>query len=174
MAYEPSLLLEMIRVPKAEATGDKKAKGWVNRAVILKDRTDTLNGAEFDYPTFNSFRPIYEFLNLNGEHLGIDTTRTSVDSLDNPESGYARRQRVKVVLEEIQNLFVEAGLSSRKDEDKRTIFAILKTGFGTSAWTAVEALPLEELEFGKVQVVAELVSKGLMADPTAQPEVVAA
>lgn len=165
MAYEPSLLIEMVRVNKSDAGRNKKAKGWVNRAVVIKDRTDTMNGHVVDYPTFESFRSVYEFLNLGGEHLGIDTSRSSEDSLDNPESGYARRQRVKVVLEEIQNLFVEAGLSSRKDDDKRVTLAILKVAFATTSWSAVEAMSLEALESGRSQVIAELVTRGLMEDP---------
>jgi hypothetical protein len=90
--FEPSLVIEMERVPKNQEAldmiKDRKKKqgfkpkigsGWIHRAHILKDRTDTLNGKEFDYPSFDDFLPHFESLNIGGEHLGVDTTRTSED-----------------------------------------------------------------------------------------------
>lgn len=167
MAYEPSLLIEMERLPKAGVMGNPKLKGFVNRAVILKDRTTLMNGEEIDYPTYESFRPIIQRLNIGGAHVGVDTSRNSVAYVEGPGSSVERKQRVAVVLEEIKNLFVEAGVNSRTDDGKRDMIRYLRSAFGTSAWTQVEGMRLEVLEEGLQRLAKAFADKGMIQTESA-------
>ena len=60
-------------VVSAKAPGG--GKGWIHRATVIKDRWGVMNGAEIDEPSFASFLPVIERLNIGGEHVGIDATR---------------------------------------------------------------------------------------------------
>src|SRR3990172_10901399 len=50
MGYEPSLLIEMERIKK------EGGRGWIHRSTVLKDRSDLLDGSQFDDPTFDNFK----------------------------------------------------------------------------------------------------------------------
>jgi hypothetical protein len=82
MGFEPSLLVEMIQEPsaKGKARGAArlvKGRLWDYVAYIEKDRSRTINGQRIVNPTFESFRPHIEFLNLGGKHVAVDTTGDS-------------------------------------------------------------------------------------------------
>lgn len=155
MGYEPSLLLEMERVSQDD-TGrlvEGKRSGWVHRCYVLKDRSDRMNGAVLDNPTYASFAPAISFLNLGGEHVGIDTARNSESLFDSPESLSARKKKLDVVLELIPDAFVERGLGGTSAKAKELQVKAFKACFGTSSWTAICAMRLEEIEegFGKLK-----------------------
>lgn len=148
MAYEPSLLVEMVRLKRSHATKDINDRGWIHRAVILKDRSDRMNGAEIDNPTFDSFLPHVEYLNVGGAHLGVDTSRSSEDLFDSPDGAYQRKRRVDIALEEIKDALALAELDGRSKESKRRMVELLTEVFGTSSWTAIGGMQLEGLEDG--------------------------
>lgn len=149
MGYEPSLLLEMVRIRKSEITGDPNAKGLIHRCYVIKDRTDTMNGAEIDNPTYEHFRPVLAKLAIGGEHLGVDTRRRSDELIDNRErERMDRKRRIAVALEEIKNIFIENDLSGSSKEATKERLAILKKCFGTGSWSAIEGMKLEEMETG--------------------------
>jgi hypothetical protein len=143
MGYEPSLLLEMERVAREDGT-----KGWQHRATILKDRTDLMNGASILNPTFESFAPVIGFLNLGAHHVGVDTTRNSEDLFDSPDSRSDRKRKVEITLELITDTLVEGGIAGTSKADKEAQIKHLKDAFGTSSWTAIKNMRLEELESG--------------------------
>lgn len=155
MSYEPSLLLEMWRVKKSEIARDPTVTGWMHRCVVLKDRTNTMNGAEIDNPTYASFRPHLSKLNIGGEHVGLDTTRTSEDLFDSPESASKRKRQVEIALENIRDAFTLAGLGQSVSDKKRAKELALAC-FGESAWSAIDALPLEKLQYGLEKLRAAL------------------
>src|SRR3990167_7399922 len=133
MGYEPSLLLEMESIRKSEIEGDKDIKGFVNRCYVLKDRTDRMNGKQIDFPKFKDFKPVMDFLNIGGEHLGVDTTRNSEDMFENPDYSYAHRQKQKeIALEELQATLIKLGLDGTSAEAKKNRVALLESIFGTS------------------------------------------
>lgn len=153
--FEPSLLIEMERVSK----GAEPGSGWQHRAHILKDRTDTVNGKMFTFEkphekykkgdwsqTFKPFKPVFDALNIGGEHVGVDTARSSEDIFDkNGEGEGARRARqVAIALEEI-----EASLTvlwpGQSAENKQAKAAAVDSLFGVRSWTAVQSKPLDEL-----------------------------
>jgi hypothetical protein len=156
--YEPSLLIEMERVPKGNAAG----AGWIHRAHILKDRTDTINGMAFDFErpkkgykkgdwakTFKPFQPVIDHLNIGGQHITYDTTRTSetlFPGADGESRSENRGKRVTIALEEIQGALV--ALWPGMDAGSKAAKAVaIEALFGTRSWTAVESKSLEDLEF---------------------------
>lgn len=147
--FEPSLLVEMTKVKHSVTLKDPDAKGWIHRATILKDRADKINGEEFDNPTYADFLPHLNAINIGGDHRVIDADRKSDDMFDDRDHSLIKRKRlVEVTLEEIQDVFVLAEVSSRTDAGKKEMKVALKDAFGTSAWSAVQNLPLEALQEG--------------------------
>lgn len=158
MGYEPSLLIEMERVRHEDGS-----KGWTHQATILKDRTDLMNGAVIDNPTFESFAPVINFLNLGAHHVGVDTTRSSEALFESPDSRSDRKRRVEITLELITDTLVEGGIAGTSKADKEAQIKHLRDCFGTSSWTAIKSMHLEELEAGHQKL---LVALGLKAAPS--------
>lgn len=82
IGFEPSLIVEMIQEPRAKgkARGAARLKGgglWDYVAYIEKDRSRAIEGQRFVNPTFDSFRPHVEYLNLGGKHVAVDNTGDS-------------------------------------------------------------------------------------------------
>jgi hypothetical protein len=155
LAYEPSLLVELERVSLRQMKGGdkcekgKRGRGWTHRATVIKDRTDAMNGAQIDNPTFESFLPVIERLNIGGTHVGIDTSRDSQGLFASPElSTNERRRQVEIALEEVQEALTLGGLDGTAAEAKRQRVALLKRVFGTSSKTAIEGMSLEHLQAG--------------------------
>lgn len=154
--FEPSLLVEMERVSKGADAG----AGWIHRAHILKDRTDTVNGKAFDFEkppkvykagdymrTFKPFAQVFDALNIGGAHVAIDTTRTNDGIFDEQGDSESTRRvkRVTIALEEIQAALV-ALWPGQDAASKQMKMAAVETLFHTRSWTAVESKPLETLE----------------------------
>lgn len=157
--YEPSLLVEIERVSK----GAEPGKGWKHRAYILKDRTDTINGMAFDFEkprkeykagdweqTFKPFKPVFDHLNIGGEHKTIDTQRSSeqlFDTATGDSPGVARAKRAEIAAEEIQGSMV-ALFPGQDAASKKAKADLLDALFATRSWTAVESKSVEALEHG--------------------------
>lgn len=155
--FEPSLLVEMERAGKSAKPG----AGWVHRAHVLKDRTDTINGAAFDFQrikkvykvgdwqqTFKPFQPIFDALNIGGEHVGLDASRTSESRFsgrDGESEGQQWAKRRTIALEEIQGSLV-AVWPGQDAASKKSKSLLLEALFQTRSWTAVEGKRVEELE----------------------------
>lgn len=140
--YEPSLLILMERKHDIDTN-----QVW-REAHVLKDRSRLLDGQSFRNPTFETFRPHIEFLNLGGAQLGVDTTRSSDDIIHSDDRDWQwRKQQKEIVLDEIQTLLVEH-YPSQSAEHKQAKLKALKDTFDTGAWKAIEAMPLEVLRTG--------------------------
>lgn len=151
--YEPSLLLEMYKVKRSEATKDKKAKGHINRCYVLKDRSNTINGMDFDFPTFEDFSPFFNSINIGGSHMGVDTTRNSQDIFESPDRSYEeKRKKKEILLETLQDELVKAGLHGRSEKTQQERILLLEKVFGSSSKTAIENLPLDKLAEGVEQI----------------------
>src|SRR5205807_9958514 len=79
MSYEPSLLVELERSPRGVSE-----RGWIHRATVVKDRWNVMDGEKIDNPVFASFLPVIERLNIGGEHVGGDSSRTSEHLFTSP------------------------------------------------------------------------------------------
>jgi hypothetical protein len=169
--FEPSLLIEMDRMKKATPK-NPELKGWTHRATILKDRTDMIDGEQFDDPKFEVFLPHITNLNIGGKHLGVDIERTSEREFDN--NGNTERQRrvkdVAIALEEIQGEITSMFPGTTNAEKKAKIDLVVAL-FETRSWTAVEGKSLEELKAGLsvLKPIAEAYGRS-QVDGTYSPE----
>lgn len=148
MSYEPSLLLEMERVNADGAVVRGKRSGWIHRCYVLKDRTDLMNGKTIDNPSFEDFTPVVNFLNLGGEHLGVDSSRNSEHLFHSPDSLHERKKQVEITLELITDALTEGGIAGTGKKEKEAVVAAFNAVFGTSSWRAIQDMPLEKLQTG--------------------------
>lgn len=136
--YEPDLLLEM----EAVNINDK----IVNRAWVIKDRSDTMNGKSIDYPSFSSFKTFFAALNIGGEHHGVDTERTSEGRFADPDWSAAEVQKKKeILLDELKACLIKADMDGTSSESKKKRVTLLEKHFGTSSGTAIENLHPKQL-----------------------------
>ena len=142
--FEPSLNVEMesIRVEKG-----KIGSGFVNRMWILKDRSNTINGRYFDNPDFKCILPHIETLNLKAKHNILNTKRTSEEIFSSRDKAMAEYYKQRdIVCEEIKDeLVLRFG---RGQEGQKEKINTLKSIFGTSSWTKITNLNLEDIKKG--------------------------
>lgn len=140
LGYEPSLLIEMVKV--------REGGKIINRALVEKDRTDTLNGREIDYPNFASFKSHFDFLNIGGDHFGSMNEKDSTEmyTLGAEDDGFGFEKKAReIVCEEIKSLFITHGLDGTSSEAKQKRNQLLLEVFGTGSWTAIEDMRSETL-----------------------------
>jgi hypothetical protein len=150
MGYEPSLLIEMAPVREDGKT--------INRAIIIKDRTDTLNGNEIDFPSFEKIKSHFAFLNLGGEHYTSMEQRDSKEMFtEDGQDDWSHEQRQRGIwAEEIQGLIAKHH-PSQTAEDKKARLEIMEAVFGTRSWKKIEeATPSKELRAGFERLKARL------------------
>jgi hypothetical protein len=164
--FEPSLLIEMERIRNPEASDEyQKAKTkearekaasklrasrqWVRRASVLKDRAEVLDGKFFDNPTFEDFSPHWNFINIGGEHRPIETgdSQGMFDREGKPE-WKKDKERGQIILEEIEAEMIKANLAGTGKDERKNKITMLEFLFGTSSWSAIQALALHELKDG--------------------------
>jgi hypothetical protein len=154
-AYEPSLLIEMEKVQinpetglgskrKKQATGSRSV---LNRAFVIKDRADLLDGQYIESPTFESFKPHFEFLNIGGVHCATDAGKTSAELFDaqgQDEWTREKKQREKWI-EEITGLLSSKYPGQSADEKKRKN-DLFHQFLGTRSMTAAGDMKSEVLK----------------------------
>lgn len=146
--YESDLLIEMMREPK------KKGEGWINRAWVLKDRWDLLNGKSFDFPTFETFKPVIDRLNLGGEHFGVDLSRNSESLFGDKDWSYAdQRKKRDIALEELDATLTKCDLAGTKAEVKKKRIEVLEQVYGTSSKTKIETMWAPQIEEGIKKII---------------------
>lgn len=141
LSYEPSLLVEM------EKEFDPKTGFITPRAWVMGDRFTKLDGKCFDKPTFKTFLPHIEMLNLGGQHEGIDETRNS-ESLFTPGNRDSRVEYAKtrdIFLEEIK-AEMDLRFPGMGTNEKNFRNEVLMELFGTYSKTAIDGLKIEQLE----------------------------
>lgn len=148
MGYEPSLNIEMEKV--REGSG-KIGQAFKNRAWVLKDRFDVINGRSFDNPDFGSFLPHIKLLNIGGEHMGVDTQKSSQDLFDSPQSQSLWIKRKEIALETLK-IECDKRWSNRSDQGQKARIAALESIFGTASQTAIGDLSPDKLEEGLKQI----------------------
>ena len=165
--YEPDLLLEMFKTPKQTVTEKvvrgkpvkkiKQERGFTNKCIVIKDRTDTMNGKEIEMPKFKDFSSVIKFLNLGGEHHGVDTSRNSQDIFDNQDmSRHEYMKQKDIALEELKDLLIKHDLGGTAKEAQKKRIDILERVFGTSSQRGIEDLRLETIRGGMIKIQEEL------------------
>lgn len=149
--YEPSLLVWM------ERSMDLKTNQVIREAHILKERFDVIDGMSFPNPSFKTFLPHIELLNLGGQQVGVDTSRTSDDMI--PTSEKAAWQKAKeqkeIILEKVQSLFT-LHLNTQTKDGRVKMVELLKKHFGTTSWKEVETSTLGVVKTGYNSLHLEL------------------
>lgn len=139
--YESDILMEMERIVE-----NKKI---TNRCFVIKDRTNTMNGKMIDFPKFEDFKSVIDFLNLGGEHIGVDTKRNSKDLFDSPDnSHYEQKKQQEIAQEELKDFLVENDLAGTAVAVQKRRIELLKQTFGNSAWSYIQTLPASEIRDG--------------------------
>ena len=143
LGYEPNILVWM------ERDLNLATREQTRTATILKDRSRRLDGKTFKQPTFATFLPHIEFMDLGGRHETVDTTRNSDDVMPGDEGAPLsdlKSIRRQIVLDEIQALLVDR-YPSQSADDKKAKAALIKEHFHTTSWTEIEKLmPLVQLQ----------------------------
>ncbi len=155
--YEPSLLVEMVREKKKS---DRiEAQLWDHKAYILKDRTSLLEGKTFINPDFKSFEPVFDYLNIGGEHVGVEKSDETVKLFKkntNENWEWIKKQK-DIILEEIQgelvNIYPSQGVADKKAKQE-----MLFNAFMTRSWTKICDKRLEELQEGLLWIKEKLES----------------
>jgi hypothetical protein len=102
--YEASLVIEMHKEFDEDENGTTRL---INRAVVLKDRADEINGKVFDFPSFKSFEPHFNYLNIGGNHTGVDLKSDSSTLFSDDDDGRGQAIKAKqkqILIEEIYAL----------------------------------------------------------------------
>jgi hypothetical protein len=161
MGYEPSLLVLM------ERRMEVASKETWRVGTVMKDRSTLLDGKEFINPKFADFLPHIKLLNLGGQQLGVDTTRTSDHTIPTNTRDNSRVQR-KIVIDEIQSLIV-LHYPGQAAADKKAKLELLRDHFNGAMWTEIEeVMPLFDLRAGYNSLHTELVGKPSRYAPNAE------
>jgi hypothetical protein len=138
--YEPDFLIEMERVDFKD--------GIINRAWVVKDRSDKLMGKHFDKPTAASFKPFYDFIKLGSQHVGISEA-SSPELFSKPDWSYEeKKKRKEIAIETLQEVLTLGGLDGRSTEVNKLRTEKLIKFFGSSSKTHIESMNIEDLELG--------------------------
>jgi len=153
LGYEPNILVWM------ERDMDLASKVVHRKAIVLKDRSQRLDGEQFPNPTFQTFLPHIDYLSLGGKHEGFDASRNSEDVIpddDGPGLSDLKSIRRGIVLDEIEALLVKHYPSTSAAEKQAKAALVLKH-FKTSSWTEISKLmPLYDLQYGYNELHVEL------------------
>jgi hypothetical protein len=163
LSYEPSLLCEMTAIQLSPHFGGK----LVRHAFVKKDRFDILDGTTIENPTFESFLPHIERLNLGGEHKAIEAGRDSQGIFNNDNLGERRIVRKEILLEKITNEIRKLH-PGQTEKDKTSRIALMEEVFKTNSWTEISTfLKPEALEQGLETLIAKVTE---VTSPQPQPE----
>ncbi len=162
--YEPSLLIEMERIRGQEPAKTKKGKGQakpkieigsttIHRAHVIKDRSQfkSLDGMIFDNPTFESFMPHFQAINIGGEHF-VETRR---DSQDLFQSSFEGKPSWKI--EQEQKEIIRAEIKGNMDKyfpgtgakEKRAKIILKDHVFNVKSDEGLDPIDLSTLKIGK-------------------------
>jgi len=155
LSYEPSLLIELQR---RNVNGEEQLI-----AIVEKDRSDTINGKEFNLLKFNDVLPHFEFLKIGKQNKNIDMYQNESGGLFegqtmNPEDDWAIEKRKRAELtEEIKGLLFMKIPGMDQDSKKKRL-ELYEKHFGTVSETKIENTNSETLAKNLVKLRVELQS----------------
>lgn len=160
MGYEPDLLVLMERKFNMETKTDEHV------AHVVKDRSTLLDGKEIADPTFATFLPHIECLNLAGAQLeidrGVDTTRTSTASIPAEAERDRRQMERKILVDEINDLLMRYDASGTGKDAQKKRSDLLQAHFGTVSKTAIE----EQITYPDLKVGYDCLHQELVGCPS--------
>lgn len=153
LSYEPSLLIELQR--KNQNGEDKLV------AFIEKDRTDTINGKEFELLKFADIMPHLDFLKIGKEQKSVDMYKNEsgdmfANQTMNPEDDWAIEKRKRMeYAEEIKGL-LQLKIPGMGGAEKQQRLKLYEKHFGTLSETKIENTNSEILAKGLITLREEL------------------
>ena len=149
LAYEPSLMVEMVR--EFIDREDKRLEGraWNHTGYVVKDRSGILEGKKIINPTFADVKPFFDYLNIGGKHVGVDTERESSEIFKDDEGrDVAFTKKTKAILmEELSGAF-QIWIPGQGKEEKQKRASLSQEIFGTTSFLAIENLSIKEIKEG--------------------------
>jgi hypothetical protein len=143
--FEPSILVEMER----DWTKDE-APRMVNRATVIGDRFDLMNGKSCDHPTFEFFKPFVQLL-APTNHAPVDTSVKTEFGLDETRSDDWKREKDQreILSEKITGAFTLASMDGKTNDDKKARTEALLKYWGSASWKEIsEKTPSARLSDG--------------------------
>ncbi len=128
--FEPSLLVEMER----DWTKEESPK-MVNRATVIGDRFDLMNGMSCEQPTFEFFKPFVELL-APANHTPVDTSVKTEFGLDETRTDDWKREKDQreILSEKIKAAFAVAGMDGNGADDKKSRAEAMEKYWSTTSW----------------------------------------
>lgn len=147
--YESDLLLEM------ELLQDPRTEKAINRAWVIKDRWDEINGKHFDFPKFEDFLPVIKRLAIGTDHHGFKDG-SSEEIWSNPDFSVVEAKKERdIALDELQTVLTKLDLDGTSADAKKRRIAALESAFGTASKTAIEQLWAPQIRDGIAKLKAE-------------------
>lgn len=132
LAYEPSLLIEMLR------DVDRESGAYRNACIVEKDRSDSYQGARMLYPKFSSFSKHFDFIAGAGNSTTFsgDSKEIFNDSARDGSNFMTERKNRTIFAEEIKELIAKhfPGRDAKAISDKANL---LEKFFNTRSWTLI-------------------------------------
>lgn len=177
--FEPDLLIETYKVNLSEVLTDpkkkKSARGFINRACVIKDRSDLMNGKILEKPKFDHFLPIIKTLNIGGEHSQIESVNDSKEMFNNSDLSWNEKEKIRQIqIENIKEMLILAELDGTSNEAKKKRTQFLIEAFGTSSWTAITGMHLDQLARGVDNLSGRILKEAQQNDPSATVDVLRA
>lgn len=139
-AYEPDVVVEMELIKSR----DDENVNIKQRAVVLKDRSDTIEGKSFISPTWENFKPVWDFMSDEvPESPQIDPVRDNV-LFDDEEDNYKAQEAKQIILEKIAGVFALTGLGTGAADKKRKT-DITQRIFMTTSGKEIENMSIDQL-----------------------------
>lgn len=136
--FEPDLNVWMERVESID-----KGKLTVYReAMILKDRSDLIDGKIFKNPKYKDFQPVVQYL-INvpvGEVVGQSSDKNLAPNEAGATDYYKKKEASEIELEKIGDLFVKNDLGGTSAEAKKYNVLIKDKIFFTSSSTEIKKM----------------------------------
>jgi len=145
--FEPDLNVWMTLMQKVD--GDGNLKVWRD-ALVMKDRSNKIDGQTFADPTFKEFSPVVEYLvNVpKGEVSGA----TNTDNLAPSEPHYyERKEQYQIEEERIKGAWDVTGLGTSK-EDKQIKVQITQAIFGSLSMTEILKDDIDALRAKRIEL----------------------
>lgn len=168
LGYEPSLLIEMVKDHRKEG-----ATRIVNMCIVEKDRADMFNGKEFDFPSFDTFKAHFQFLNIGGQQFEAnDGTSKDLFTPDGDTGWTEEKKQREILTEEISALFTKH-MGGKDAETLKKKILLLEKYLGTSSKTKIENMKSGDLRDGYLKLKSHFepnAAAGESAEPLSAEE----
>lgn len=160
--FEPDLNVWMNLMQKMDSDGNLEV--WRD-ALVMKDRSNKIDGQTFKNPSFDEFKPVVEYLvNVpKGKVSGATNTENMAPS---EPHYYETREQYQIEEERIKGAWDVTGLGTSK-EDKAIKVKITQVMFGTLSMTEILKMNLESLRAKRIELEGLLFEYSTIEDKDA-------